>query len=172
MGSRENVLLSEQKAAQQSMIFRLHSSAPFCPAVCQLSHGYMSAVGDGFPVRFACQRSHSDRQIGQHKYREGKGEQELSVGAAIDLFPFRDGGEESQRKHGAAQIDKTLGDGEQNGHNVHSVDHAQHSEGQINQNADPGENRRRRNVHQHIKTGEVPLETALDHLAAVPVQHL
>ena len=58
---------------------------------------------DRFPFYLGEQGYDIDRYVGQHEDREGKCVQDLLSGAAMDLFPFTDGSNNTKNKYGQAE---------------------------------------------------------------------
>ena len=127
---------------------------------------------DRLPARLADDCRDRDRQIGQHKQRKCHGGQNLPPGGAAKLFPFTDRRNEAENQYGQAEIQKALTDGENHRQHVHAAHEADHGSRQIDQHADPCQDRRRSDVHQHIEAGEAAAEAASYELSAVAVQHL
>ena len=105
---------------------------------------------DRFPFYLGEQGYDIDRYVSQHEDREGKCVQDLLSGAAMDLFPFTDGSNNTKNKYGQAEAYEHLQQGM-----------TQNSEGsirsecvkgctQIYQNTDRSQDCGRQDIHQHI----------------------
>lgn len=84
------------------------SEAPFFAATSRFLRRYALAVCNGLPARLADNCRNRDGQIGQHEQREGHDGPELAPGGAANLLPFADRRDESEERHGQAEIQKAL----------------------------------------------------------------
>ena len=66
---------------------------------------------DRFPFYLGEQGYDIDRYVSQHEDREGKCVQDLLSGAAMDLFPFADGSNNTKNKYGQAEAYEHLQQG-------------------------------------------------------------